>query len=38
MGGQIDGVVDVTLTQLGGFKQHSFLVDEGATKGDPICV
>ena len=37
MGDQIDGVVNVTLTQLGGSKQYSFLVNEGATKGNPTC-
>ena len=38
MGGQNDSVVGIILTQLSGSKQHSFLVDKGATRGDLICV
>ena len=30
MGGQNDGVVDITLTQSSGSKRRSFLVNEGA--------
>ena len=38
MGGQNNSIVNVILTQLNGFKQYSFLVNEGVTKNNFIYV